>query len=258
MPPRCRTATPTLYSYVKAKTRNPHPTIALFSANNASGAQAAKLQTVSFKGAGFNVVYARAAIPPVASDYTPYVQQLMTAANGKQPSTIYCLLSVQCVAIWKSLQNSGFTGTYGTPLGSVPALASSLQGTVSSAFYNIAPNPGLATMMKAINAVAPGTQLAGYSNVPGYFAASMFALAVHNVQASRQAITPTNVQKALSVIKWQIPGLVGPITYPGSTVKPTPFCGTFVAYAGGSIKVVDPYSCTNKSFPVSAGAERIR
>jgi ABC-type branched-subunit amino acid transport system substrate-binding protein len=246
----------TLYNYVKAKTGNSHPTVALFSANNASGAQAAKLQTVSFKGAGFNVVYARAAVPPVASDYTPYVQQLMTAANGKQPSTVYCLLAVQCVAMWKDLQNSGFTGTYGTPLGSVPALIAGLQGTVSSAFYNIAPNAGLTAMTKAINAVAPGTQLAGYSNVPGYFAASMFALAVHNVQVKKQPITPSNVQKALAVIKWQIPGLVGPITYPASTVEPTPFCGTFIAYTGGSIKVVSPYRCSSKSFKVTPQAER--
>jgi len=244
-----------MYSYVKAKTGSSHPTIALFSADNASGALAAKLQTVSFKGAGFHVVYARAMIPPVASDYTPYVQQLMTAANGKQPSTVYCLLAVQCVAIWKDLQNAGFTGTYGTPLGSVPALTASLQGTVSSAFYNIAPNPGLSAMQKAIDAVAPGTQLAGYSNVPGYFAASMFSLAVHNVQMKKQAITPANVQKALAVIKWQIPGLVGPITYPASTVKPTPFCGTFVSYTGGTIKVVTPYGCTTKSFQVTPEAE---
>ena len=245
-----------LYNYVKAKTGSSRPTVALFSANNASGAQAAKVQTVSFKGAGFNVVYARAAVPPVATDYTPYVQQLMTAANGKQPSTIYCLLAVQCVAVWKDLQNSGFTGTYGTPLGSVPALTASLQGTVSSAFYNIAPNPGLTTMQNAMDAVAPGTQLAGYSNVPGYFAASMFALAVHNVQVKKQAITPANVQKALSVIQWSIPRLVGPISYPASTVGPTPFCGTFVAYTGGTIKVVTPYSCSTKSFKVTARAEQ--
>jgi hypothetical protein len=202
------------------------------------------------------VVYARGTIPPVASDYTPYVQQLMTSANGKQPSTIDCLVAVQCVAIWKDLQNVGFTGTYGTPLGSVPALTASLQGTVSSAFYNIAPNPGLTAMTKAMDAVAPGTQLAGYSNVPGYFAASMFALAVHNVQLKKQAITPTNVQKALSAIKWQIPGLVGPITYPASTAAPTPFCGTFVAYTGGTIKVVTPYGCTSTSFKVTPQAEK--
>jgi ABC-type branched-subunit amino acid transport system substrate-binding protein len=245
-----------MYNYVKAKTGSSRPTIALFSANNASGAQAAKLQTVSFKGAGFNVVYARAAVPPVATDYTPYVQQLMTSDNGKQPQAIDCLLAVQCVAVWKDLQNDGFTGTYGTPLGSVPALTASLQGTVSSAFYNIAPNPGLTTMQNAMNAVAPGTQLAGYSNVPGYFAASMFALAVHNVQVKKQAITPANVQKALSVIKWSIPGLVGPISYPASTVEPTPFCGTFVAYTGGAIKVVAPYGCSTKSFKVTSKAEQ--
>ncbi len=57
--------------------------MAVFSNGNASGSNSAKTSTVAAKGAGFNVVYNKASIPTTASDYTPYVQQLMTANNGK-------------------------------------------------------------------------------------------------------------------------------------------------------------------------------
>ena len=42
------------YTYVKAKTGSAHPTMAIFSNDNASGSNSAKLSTVSAKGAGFN------------------------------------------------------------------------------------------------------------------------------------------------------------------------------------------------------------
>ena len=80
-----------------------------------------------------------------------------------------------------------------------------MQGTVTLATYNNAPSAGLTEMHNAIHAVSPGTQLIGYANVPAYFDTAMFATAVHDVQAKKLAITPTNVRRVLSVIKWGIP-----------------------------------------------------
>ena len=84
----------------------------------------------------------------------------------------------------------------------------------------------------------------------------MFATAVHAVQAKKQAITPANVRKVLSTIKWAIPGLVGPIQYPASSVAGTPYCTSFLAYTGGATKTVYPYSCTYKVFKVTSQAEK--
>ena len=96
--------------------------MAIFSNDNASGSNSAKLSTVSAKGAGFNVVYNKADIPTTASDYTPYVQQLMTSNNGKPPQAIGCQLTAQCIPMWTALKNAGYTGTYWTPLGAIAAL----------------------------------------------------------------------------------------------------------------------------------------
>ena len=244
------------YSYVKAKTGSVHPTDALFSSDTESGATSVKLATVSAKGAGFNVVYAKSPVPTTASDYTPYVQQLITSDHGKQPQAISCQATTLCISMWTALKNAGYTGSYWSPLGPVAALSSTMAGTVTLATYNNAPNTGLTTMQNAMNAVVPGTQLTGYANVPAYFDTAMFATAVHAVQVKKQAITPQNVQKALSAIKWSIPGLVGPISYPASTVAGTPYCSQLLAYTAGSTKSIYSYSCSSKVFKVTPQSEK--
>lgn len=244
------------YSYVKGKTGSASPTMALFSNDNASGTNSVKLSTVSAKGAGFNVVYNKANVPITASDYTPYVQQLLTSNHGKQPQAIGCQLTEQCIPMWAALKNAGYTGSYWTPLGAIAQLNSVMAGTVTISTFNGAPSAALTTMQTAMNAITPGTQLTGYSNVPSYFAAAMFVNALHTVQANKQAITPQNVRKVLSTIKWSIPGLVGPIQYPASTVAGTPYCTAFLAYTGGSTQQVYPYSCDSKTYKVTPQAEQ--
>ena len=80
---------------------------------------------------------------------------------------------------------------------------------------------------------------------------------MHKVQTKKQAITPQNVQKALSTITWSIPGLAGPITYPASSVAGTPFCTEFLGYTGGTTKMLYPYSCSTKVFRVTPQAEKV-
>ena len=158
--------------------------------------------------------------------------------------------------MWSALKNAGYTGSYWTPLGAISSLNSLMQGTVTIATFNNAPNPGLTAMQNAMNAVVPGTQLTSYSNVPSYIDTAMFATAVHIVQSKNQAITPANVRKVLSTIKWGIPKLVGPIQYPASTVAGTPYCTEFLGYSGGTTKMIYPYSCTYKVFKVTSAAEK--
>ncbi len=244
------------YNYVKTKTGSANPTMAIFSNDNASGSNSVKLSTVSAKGAGFRVVYNKADVPITASDYTPYVQQMLTSNNGKAPQAIACQLTEQCIPMWTALKNAGYTGAYWTPLGSIAQLDSLFGGTVTISTFNSAPSAALTTMQNAMNAITPGTQLTGYSNVQAYFGAAMFVTAVHTVQANKQAITPENVRKVLSTIKWGIPGLVGPVQYPASSVVGTPYCTEFLAYTGGSTQQVYPYSCDSKTYKVTPQAEQ--
>ncbi len=245
------------YTYVKSKTGSADPSVALFSNDDESGSNVARLSTVAAKGIGFKVVYNKAQVPATASDYTPYVEQLMSSNGGKQPQAMACEMTEQCIPMWTALKNAGYTGAYWQPLGPIAALNSTMQGTVTISMYNNAPNPGLTALEHALDTVAPGTQPTGYANVPAYLSAAMFAAAVHNVQTKKQAITPQNVQKALSTITWSIPGLAGPITYPASSVVGTPFCTEFLSYTGGTTKMLYPYSCSTKVFRVTPQAEKV-
>jgi ABC-type branched-subunit amino acid transport system substrate-binding protein len=246
-PPRVADALQPIFNYAKSKTGAASPTFLAFSADTQSGETAASQNAIAAKGAGFKVVYSKGVLPMTVSDYTPYVEQWMTAASGKPPQVIYCLLTTQCISAWAALKAVGYSGIFYDTLGAQAALATSMAGTVTANFYNSAPNPGLTAMQNFMDAVSPGTQLVGYSNVPGYFGASMFVQALKKVGDND---TPQAVQKALANQTWQIAGLVGPTQYPASTVIPTPACLELLQASsnGSGFSLLAPYGCTYKSF----------
>jgi ABC-type branched-subunit amino acid transport system substrate-binding protein len=245
--PRATDSLSPLYDYVKSKTGNSKPTIAILSGDTASGKSAAKYNAASAEGAGFQVVYAKGSVVTTTTDYSPYVAQLMSSAGAKQPMVIDCLLTSQCVQIWQGLKGVGFTGTYFQPLGPTDAVAKTLAGTVTETFWNVQSNKGLTQMLADLNAYKPGTPATAYSTVPGYFAADMF---VQGVKKLGKNITPTELQKELSTQTWEIPNFVGPIKYPASTVLSTPAClGLLQDNTDGSgFTPLSPYACSYKTF----------
>jgi len=248
-PPTMPDSYAALYKYISAKTGKANPTAVLFSNDDQSGIDSTKLQAVAASGAGFKVVSAQGTLPMVVSDYTPYVQQWLTANGGKQPDALVCLLAVQCVSVWSAVKAAGFTGTYYGTLGNVAALAKAMAGTVTAAFYNTQPNPGLTQMEQDLQAFKPGTTPVGYSNVAAYFAADMFIDALKKVGRD---ITPQAVQAALATQTWSIPGFVGPTDYPASTVGDSPACTELLLDDGTNYNVVEPFTCSTKTYPVKS------
>jgi ABC-type branched-subunit amino acid transport system substrate-binding protein len=230
-----------LYEYVTGKTGKKKPTVASFSNDNESGTLATDLQSVGLEGAGFEVVYKKANLPMTTSDYTPYVQELLKSANGKQPDVINCLVTTQCIFVWDALEAAGFTGTYFSPVYS-DLLVESLAGTVSRAAYNTS-GPAYDQMQKDFDAVKPGTAI-DTRNAAAYFAADMFIQAVK--QVGKKNLTPEAVQKALSKMTWEIPGLAGPVEYPKATVVSYPTCSTLLQSDGTEWKIVSAYACSRK------------
>jgi branched-chain amino acid transport system substrate-binding protein len=248
-PPKMPDSFANVYKYVSEKTGEEHPSIVLFSNDNQSGKNSAKNQALSAKGAGFDVVFAEGVVPLTVSDYSPYVQEWLQADDGEQPDEIHCLLSVQCLPIWRAVEAAGFTGTYWTPL-YTDLLVDPLAGTVASGFYNIETNAGYTQMQEDLEAVEPGTDPSS-ANAAAYFAADMFISALKKVvkQGGKKAITPEAVQKAAANQTWQIKGFVGPTVYPASTVVPTPSCSALLEDADGSSwATVEPFTCYKKTF----------
>jgi ABC-type branched-subunit amino acid transport system substrate-binding protein len=240
-----------LYKYVSEKSGKKNPSIVIFSNDNQSGKNSTRFGASSAEGAGFKVVYAKGAVPITTSDYTPYVTAFMTADGGKQPDLINCNLSTQCLPIWNALKAAGFTGTYWTPIG-IDLFAKALQGTVSTSYYNPAPNPGLTQMKADLTAVNAPANLPVFTEY-AYFAADMFIQALKAIvkKSGIKGITPEAVQKVLSTQTWQIKGFVGPIKYPAATVQPTPYCATLITSTGTAPwTVVEPYQCSYKRYKI--------
>jgi ABC-type branched-subunit amino acid transport system substrate-binding protein len=234
-----------LFTYVGHKTGKTRLSAVVFSADDEAGKNAARTQGSAMEGSGFDVVYAKGSLPAVVSDYSPYVQRWLSADGGKQPDVIDCLTTIQCIPIWAALKAAGYTGTFFTPLGAVDALAKPLAGTVTLSFYSIEPNAGLTQLSADLEAFKPGTKPVSYANVPAYFAADMF---IQSLKKVGRDITPEALQKALATQTWQIPGLVGPIRYPDSSVIPTPTCIALLQDNpdGSGFTTISPYTCSDK------------
>lgn len=243
-----------IFEYVSEKTGKEHPTLALFSNDTESGKNAAHFQAAAYGGAGFDVVYKEGSVPPPpVSDYTPYVQELLTAANGSQPDVIICLLGTDCIGMYTGLQAAGFTGTYHHTLYS-DLLVQPMQGSTVTTLWAVPSNaeavPALEQITSDIAAI-DATATLETGSAAGYFSTDMFIQALTTVAAEgTEYISPENVQKAAANQTWQIDGVVGPIRYPESTVLSTPQCSALLMSDGTQWVPIAEYDCSDKQFPV--------
>ena len=86
----------------------------------------------------------------------------------------------------------------------------------------------------------------------GYTSADMFIQALKTVaKKGKSNITPANVQKAASTMKWELKGVQGPIQYPKSTVDQFPACFSNYKSTGTTWVTSEPYTCSTKTFSPS-------
>jgi len=239
------------YGYLSKKIGKDHPTVASFSNDNTSGHASTKFSTFSLEGAGFKVVYAKGSVPlPPVSDYTPYVQQLMTADGGKEPDAIVCLLAIDCIPMYTGLVKANYKGAYYSNLYSDGLLAA-LKGSyanVTFSPFDVATD-GLSDMKKYMTEVKPD-----YTIDTGVFAAwtstDMFIQAV-KAAAKDGGISPENVREKAAHQTWEIKGFAGPTKYPDSFARPTPTCAALTYDDGTMWKTIVPYGCSSKVWPVT-------
>jgi ABC-type branched-subunit amino acid transport system substrate-binding protein len=239
------------YGYVSKQLNKTNPTVASFSSDTTSGHNSTKFSSFQLKGSGFNVVYAKGSVPPPpVTDYTPYVQQLMTADNGKAPDAMVCLLAVDCIPIWKGVQAAGYKGYYYSNLYS-DALLAAMKGTYANVTFAPfdTPTDGLTEMKKYMAEIKPD-----YAPDTGAFSAwastDMFVQAL-KAAAKSGGISPENVHDKALNQTWQIKGFAGPTRYPDSQKVSTPGCGALTYDDGTAWKTLVPFSCSEKTWPIS-------
>jgi ABC-type branched-subunit amino acid transport system substrate-binding protein len=242
----------TFYTYVRKTTGKKHPTMVQFSNDTASGKAGNKVFAVAATGAGFKVVSVQNKIPLGAvSDYTPYVQDIMTADDGEPPDATFCGADVQCLPLWQLLQAQGYQGVFGSGL-YTDALVKPLEGsTTQFTGYNFnSDTPGMKQMKADLDAYEAGAGAkTDVGSFFGYASADFFIQVLKKVAAKGKSnITPENVQKVASTFTWELPGVAGPTKFPKSTVMGFPACLSAMVDDGTAWQTVVPYKCSTKTY----------
>ncbi|MEX0665154.1 MAG: ABC transporter substrate-binding protein [Acidimicrobiia bacterium] len=240
-----------LYKYVSEQSGNKKPTIAIFANDSDSGSRATATQASAYSGAGFDVVLAKGLLPPPPiGDVTPYVQELITSADGGPPDAMVCLLILDCIEIWNQLKANSYEGTFQSPLYS-DLLIEPMEGSVASVTYVPADvgTPAQEQMAADFAAFADDAVINSGTSA-SYFAADMFITTLKQLKKKKIDITPENVQKAASKLTFEVKGLYGPTSFPDSFVRPTPSCVAIALDNGTAWETVEPYICSSKTYKV--------
>jgi ABC-type branched-subunit amino acid transport system substrate-binding protein len=222
-------------------------TAAVISEDNDSGKTGAQVIGASAKYAGFKVVYQKAAIPaPPATvgDYSPYVNDIMTANSGKPVDATFVVTSfTNVLGLSKALQAAGFTGVLTNAVAYDPRLTATAKGqTVFTQFSIPEAAPANANMQKVVDTLKkylPADQPITQGVLAGYFSADFFVAAVKNAGKN---LTPESLQKATAKMTYQVKDVVGPTPYPDAFKYGTP-CGALAQSDGSAYNVAVKYSC---------------
>jgi branched-chain amino acid transport system substrate-binding protein len=245
------------YQYVSKKTGKKNPTMGIISNDTTGGKNGTKSAKVYDTAAGFKVVATNNQMPGSAvSDYTPYVQAILTSDNGHAPDAIQCVLATDCIPIYDLVKASGFQGTFISPLYS-DILVKAMGGSV--VLTNFVPfnqdTAGVKQMKAALDAYKPGLGAkVDTGSYAAYASADMFIQALKiAAKGGKDKITPEAVQKAASTMTWEIKGLAGPTIYPKSTIWGYPSCSAASLSNGTAWEQVVPYSCSKKQYKNTNG-----
>jgi ABC-type branched-subunit amino acid transport system substrate-binding protein len=245
-----------VYPYVSQKLGKKSPTVAMVALNTDAGKVTVQQNEIAYKARGFDVVSAKASIPPPpVGDYSPYVAQIMTADNGHAPDVVTCLVGLQCLNIYSLMSAQGFKGVFQHAL-YTDAFVKAFKDTVvtaSNANFNATGIPTLDQMNADVAKVAPGTKMDG-TVFSGYASTDMFIQALKTAAKSgKSAITPANIQKIAAKQTWQLKGLTGPVVFPVATNAQEPYCTSLFESDGTTWNTVEPYSCSTKTFKATGG-----
>jgi ABC-type branched-subunit amino acid transport system substrate-binding protein len=220
-------------------------TVAIIGSDDASAKSGVEQAKKTFKVSGYKVTYAKGAfsITTPTTDYTPYVQAIMTSNGGNPPDIAYLVASFSDVqGLAKGLRQAGFQGIIVNPTTYDPRIvkaAETLEVYTQWATPESAPNnPNIQKVVDSITKQDPKATLS-LGTLAGYFAADMF---VQALKAAGKTPTTSSIQKAASKMTYEIKDVVGPTTYPAAYTLGTS-CAQLAKSDGAAFSVVVEYGC---------------
>ncbi len=220
-------------------------TIAIIGSDDASAKSGVEQAKKTFQTSGYKVTYAKGAfsITTPTTDYTPFVQAIMTSNGGNPPDIAYLVASFSDVqGLAKGLRQAGFQGIIVNPTTYDPRIvkaAETLEVYTQWATPESAPdNPNIQKVVDSISKQDPSATLS-LGTLAAYFAADMF---IQALKAAGKTPTTTSIQKAASKMTYQIKDVIGPTTYPAAYSLGTS-CAQLAKSDGAAFSVVVAYGC---------------
>lgn len=223
-------------------------TVALVAINNASAINSLQLFAAEWKQAGAKVVTELTSIPEppaVVSDYTPYIDQILTSNAGKQPDIVQQLLPpVDDIGVIAGLDQSNFTGKDFNFSLYDPRAVGVAKGSYT--LVSFAPweqkSTAIETMTKEVDATS-STAIHGQPAEAGYWSAMEFIAAIKQVAKKGLPITSANITKVLNEgWTFSVSGGTGPVTFPAAHMAGGG-CDSVVSSNGTAYSVVLPLYC---------------
>lgn len=232
-----------IVSYFKSKGQGvAGKTAAVIAEDNDTGKTGAVVIGAQAKKAGFNVVFAKSDLPATPpGDYSPYVNELMTAAGGKPPDAIFVTTSVQnTLNLPGKLVQAGYNGVLTNAVLYDPRSVSLMKGNSVFTQFDVPEDTANPAMQQIVTNLknAGATQIT-QGMLASYFSADAFVAAL---KKTGKNLTPEAFAKAISNFTYQVPGIIGPTKYPAARTQGAP-CGTLVFSNGTAWSIQTPYSC---------------
>ncbi len=220
-------------------------TVAIIGSDDASAKSGVAQAKKTFETVGYKVPYAKGAfsLTTPTTDYTPFVQAIMTSNNGNPPDVAYLVASFNDVqGLSKGLRQAGFQGVIVNPTTYDPRIvkaAETLEVYTQWATPESAPdNPNMQKVVDSIHKQNPDAALS-LGTLAGYFAADMF---IQALKAAGKTPTTDSIQKAAAKMTYQIKDVIGPTTYPAAYTLGTS-CAQLAKSDGTAFAVLVKYGC---------------
>jgi ABC-type branched-subunit amino acid transport system substrate-binding protein len=207
-----------------------------------------KVIAATAKAVDMDVVYEKASMPAAeggtpVSDFSPYINDIMTSADGGQPDVVFVVISQNnLLGFAPALDAAGFEGLQtNAVLYSPQAAAIITDDFVLTQFATpeaAADTPTVQEFVDAVEAVDPEAVI-NQPTIAGYIAADMFIAALEKAGKNP---TPESIQKAAAKMTYSIEGMVGPTKYPKGFKQGTP-CGQLAESTGDAFNVAVAFSC---------------
>jgi ABC-type branched-subunit amino acid transport system substrate-binding protein len=204
------------------------------------------------EAAGLKVVYTQnpmPAPPATVTDFSPYVQALMTSSGGKPPDVITSTSGPSLAfPLATALHQAGYQGVIEHQTYAPQVVAAAKDTYANNTFATTeSSTPAMQQIVATLH--AGGITTIGQPELSGYIAADMFIQILKKVGPD---LTPERFQQVAANFTYEIPGVIGPVYYPAGFQAGAP-CGEEVFSNGTKWTIAVPYQCFGQDYKLENG-----